>query len=217
MNLRLRLFGPAEEFGFRRPGGRYQSTMFQYVTRQISAGFWQELCDAEFSYPSTHRPLVEFLFAIPIEQKARPGQSKSILRRALSDMLPVELLNRREPRISIWAAAVSALVRERARIREMFSDALSSDYGYLNAESILAACGQTGERPDGHVIALVPFEYWLRSVESRRAHSSLASPPTALSAEVHSRGLAVDGRQTTTGMIEMPLPPSTQASASGQG
>jgi asparagine synthase (glutamine-hydrolysing) len=179
MNLRQRMFWPPDVFGFRRPGGRYQSIMFLFAPKRISAGFWQELSDIEFSYPPTHRPLVEFLLAIPVEQKARPNESKSLLRRALRDLLPFELVNRKEGRVSIWAAMVHAVAREEPRIREMFKDARSSAYGYLSAEAILAARDRSGKHLDAQVISLVPFEYWLRSLERRQqAGSCLVSQAT---------------------------------------
>ncbi len=167
MDLRKRMFGPSDEFGFRRPGGRSQSISFLYAQRQISAGWQRELCDVEFSYPFTHRPLIEFMLAIPAEQKARPGESKSLLRRALRDLLPEEVLNRKGRR-TIWPAAARAAIREQSRIYEMFKDSRSAAYGYLNAETILEACAPTKEKPTPYVISLVPFEHWLKSVEHRR-------------------------------------------------
>ncbi len=165
LDLRDRMFGSGDLFGFQRAGARYQSVSFHYAMKQISAGFWQELCPVEFSYPFTHRPLVEFLLAIPVEQKVRPGETKSILRRALHDLLPPELINRRERRITIWPAAAKAAVRERANMRRMFKNSRAAELGYLNSEAILAAVDSG--KPDAYVISLVPFEHWLRSLEKR--------------------------------------------------
>ncbi|HZI49787.1 MAG TPA: asparagine synthase-related protein, partial [Pyrinomonadaceae bacterium] len=168
MHLRERMFGPADIFGFRRPGGRYQSTLFQYLPRQISSGFWQEFSDVQFSYPGTDRRLIEFLVAIPFEQRARPKEGKSILRRALRDLLPPELLYRTERRITIQSAAARAAVRERERIRETFSASRASAHGYLDSAAVLAACDPSKKQPHMFVISLMPFEYWLRSFEKRK-------------------------------------------------
>jgi asparagine synthetase B (glutamine-hydrolysing) len=167
MDLRKRMFGPDDVFGFHSPGGRYQSISFQYAFRQIAAGFWQEVCPVEFSYPFMHRPLVEFLLAIPIEQKTRPGENKSILRRALCDLLPPELTNRKERRITIWPAAAQAAVRERSNICRLFTNSRTAALGYINSEAVLAACNGSRRAPDPYVISLVPFEYWLRTIEKR--------------------------------------------------
>lgn len=171
MNLRKRMFGPSDIFGFRLPGGRYQSTLFQYLPRQISSGFWQEFSNVQFSYPGTHRPLIEFLVAIPFEQRARPREGKSILRRALRDLLPAELLYRTERRITIQPAAAGAAVRERLRIQEMFRGCRASAYGYFDSEVILAACYES--KPYPFVISLMPFEHWLRCLEKRNGVKSV--------------------------------------------
>jgi asparagine synthase (glutamine-hydrolysing) len=47
------------------------------------------------SYPYLDRDLLEFLFAIPPDQLSRPGQRRSLMRRALNGVLPEELLNRK--------------------------------------------------------------------------------------------------------------------------
>ena len=172
MNLRKRLFGPSDVFGFRRPSGRDQAAKFLWAPRHLSCGFWQELCDFEFSYPFTHRPLVEFMMAIPMDQKARPGESKSIVKRALRDLLPSELLNRKRGRISIQAAMQFAARREKVRIHHMFENALACTRGYLNAEAILTAYDESQNNPDPLVISFVPFEHWLQSVERRRVASA---------------------------------------------
>ena len=168
MRLRQRVFGPPDIFGFRRPGGRYQSTLFQYLPRQISSGFWQELNNVQFSYPGTDRRLIEFLTAIPFDQRARPKEGKSILRRALRDVLPEELLYRTERRITIQPAAARAAVRERERIRETFANSRAAAHGYVDSAEVLAACDQSKEQPEMFVISLMPFEYWLRSFEKRK-------------------------------------------------
>jgi asparagine synthase (glutamine-hydrolysing) len=167
MDLRSRMFGPTDIFRFQSPGGRYQSISFLYALRQIAAGFWQEVCPVEFSYPFTHRPLVEFLLAIPIEQKTRPGENKSIVRRALRDLLPPELTNRKERRITIWPAAAEAVIRERSNICQLFKNARTAALGYINSEAVLAACDGSRTDLDPYVISLVPFERWFRTIERR--------------------------------------------------
>jgi asparagine synthase (glutamine-hydrolysing) len=167
MRLRERFGGPSDIFGFRWPGGRFQSRLFQFLPRQISSGFWQEFNDAQFSYPGTDRRLLEFLTAIPFEQRARPKEGKSILRRALRELLPAELLYRTERRITIQPAAARAAVRERERIRETFANSRAAAHGYLDSAEVLAACDRSKKQPEMFVISLLPFENWIRSVERR--------------------------------------------------
>ena len=187
MDLPERFFGPPEIYGFRGPGARRESSNFLCAPRELSGGFWNELCGFEYSNPFTHRPLVEFMLAIPPEQKARPNERKSILRRALHDLLPVELVNRREGRITNLQAMVNATRRERDRLRSLFDGGLAGAYGYLDSDALVAAL-DSNNWSIAHVISFVPFEYWLRSLhkqnllQPRRAPVIDAMPAPVVSA-----------------------------------
>src|ERR1051326_6306637 len=121
-----------------------------------------------FPYTTLFRSrLIEFLTAIPFEQRARPKEGKSILRRALRDLLPAELLYRTERRITIPPAAARAAVRERDRIRETFANSRAAAHGYFDSAAVTAACDESKKQPEMFVISLLPFENWIRSVERR--------------------------------------------------
>src|SRR5260370_5063789 len=49
----------------------------------------------EKRYPYLDRDLLEFLYAVPREQLLRPGQRRSLMRRALVGIVPNELLQRK--------------------------------------------------------------------------------------------------------------------------
>lgn len=49
----------------------------------------------EKRYPLLDRDLLEFLFSVPREQLVRPGQRRSLMRRALRGIVPEEILGRR--------------------------------------------------------------------------------------------------------------------------
>lgn len=49
----------------------------------------------EERYPYLDRDLLEFLYAVPREQLVRPGQRRSLLRRALEHLVPAAILGRR--------------------------------------------------------------------------------------------------------------------------
>ena len=168
MKLRRRLFAPFDMFGTLHPGRQYQVTCFSIAQKQLSVDFRYELCDAEFSYPFAHRPLIEFLFAIPIEQRVRPKQSKSILRRALRDLLPLELVNRQQARITIWDAVGRTVRREGPRMQQLFRAAPPSIHKYLDLTAVLEACDQSHKNFDPYVISLAPFTRWLEAVEQRQ-------------------------------------------------
>jgi asparagine synthase (glutamine-hydrolysing) len=170
MDLRDRLFGPQEKFAGGTQGFNYRANYFLYTTRQLSAGFWQELCDIEFSYPFTHQPLVEFMLAIPAEQHARSNESKSLIRRAFRDLLPLELVARKEKRITIWHAASLAVAREVERIRRLITDADEIIDVYVDRKAVLSSCNSM--RPDVLLLPLVPFVEWLEFFAKRKSQST---------------------------------------------
>ena len=47
-----------------------------------------------YSYPFTHRPLVEFVLAIPGEELSAPGETRSLMRRAFDGFVPRRILQR---------------------------------------------------------------------------------------------------------------------------
>jgi asparagine synthase (glutamine-hydrolysing) len=47
-----------------------------------------------YTYPFSHRPLVEFMFAIPGEELSAPGETRSLMRRAFAGFVPARILRR---------------------------------------------------------------------------------------------------------------------------
>ena len=176
MHLRDRLVGPQHDFRGATPGFRYRANYFLYTTRQLSAGFWQELCDVELSYPFTHKPLVEFMLAVPPEQHARPHESKSLVRRALRDLLPRELIERKETRITIWHAASLAVKREIHRIEKLVMEADDIVDLYIDRKAVLFACSK--DQPEVMLLPLVPFVLWLQTFAKRKRISESKSSLT---------------------------------------
>lgn len=57
----------------------------------------------EYRYPFLDKDLVEFLFSIPREQILRPGRRRSLMRRALVNIVPTEILERRRKAFQLRA------------------------------------------------------------------------------------------------------------------
>jgi hypothetical protein len=47
-----------------------------------------------YAHPFAHRPLVEFMLAIPGEQLSAPGQMRALMRRAFEGLVPAPILRR---------------------------------------------------------------------------------------------------------------------------
>ena len=164
-----RLLGPKDVFGCRLPSSRGQATAFLSVRDVISAGHLLAWGPVGITYPFTHRPLVEFLQAIPPSQWIRPGQSRSLVRRALQTYLPVEIA-KRKGKGSPAEATHRAVAREWPRLRELLRNALVCKRGYVNPKALQALIEQPNfERsPEGLFVLRISYlEFWLRDLERR--------------------------------------------------
>jgi asparagine synthase (glutamine-hydrolysing) len=122
----------------------------------------------EKRYPYLDRDLLEFLYGIPREQLVRPGQRRSLMRRALVNVVPEEILNRkrkayvaRNPNLSI-VAGWNTLCRGK--------ELASAQLGIVNAGEFATAVEKVRQ---GHDVPIVPLfrtlaiEAWLSQFPSR--------------------------------------------------
>lgn len=111
---RLKLFGPLPSF-------QENIATLEALRRQLGCDGPNSEPLYEVRYPYLDRDLLEFLFAIPREQLVRPGQRRSLMRRALVGIVPDEILNRKRKAyvsrtpiraLSSQAAGIAATVRQ---------------------------------------------------------------------------------------------------------
>jgi asparagine synthase (glutamine-hydrolysing) len=167
MKLHERNLGVDDVFGFALPSGRDQSIGFLSAMRTIAKASYRARGRIEVSHPYLHRPLVEFLQAIPFEQRVRPGENRSLMRRALRDLLPENVLNRKTKK-GPDEAMFRAITREWSRLQPIFENSRVCAFGYANAEALLAALERARHGCLRHSFALVQtisLEFWLRSME----------------------------------------------------
>jgi asparagine synthase (glutamine-hydrolysing) len=159
---RLGLAGPLPSFQ------EFLSTL-DAVRRQLGCTMLSAEPLSEKRYPFLDRDFLEFMAAVPREQLVRPGERRSLMRRALVGIVPEEILRRkrkafvaRGPRLRISA--------EWDRVGELAFDMISASLGMVNP----AAFRETLERVrSGQPLSIVPVlrtiqvESWLRSVRTR--------------------------------------------------
>jgi hypothetical protein len=169
-DLRGLMLGPRDAFGFDLPSSRGQSVSFLCATRELATGYIRTLQNVEIRLPFLYRPLVEFMQAIPREQRALVGETRSLQRRALRNLLPPEILNRTGKGIPA-EAIMRALVREYPRIRALLLDSYVARYGYVDQRALTAAVERIpyGDKRCAEITRLIPLEYWLRSLECRHS------------------------------------------------
>lgn len=165
-NLKERMLSPADPFGFRLPSSRKQSVSFLTAVRSISAGYARVLQDMELRLPILHRPLVEFMQAIPRDQRIRPGEKRSLQRRALKDFLPLEVLNRKG-KGNPSEAVFRGFTREYARLHSVLSDSYVARYGYVNQPALMRALERSrhGDKRISEIFRVIALEFWLRSLD----------------------------------------------------
>jgi asparagine synthase (glutamine-hydrolysing) len=181
-DLHEKLLGPMDVFGCRLPSSRGQARAFLSTSDVISSGHLQAWGPVEVAYPFTHRPLVEFLQAIPPTQWIRPGQTRSLLRRALRNDLPPEIANRKG-KGTTSEATLRAVTREWPRLRELLRTARVCERGYVNRDALRSLI----ERPDFErspeglfVLRISYLELWLRDFDARLQRHSTSEVPLDL-------------------------------------
>lgn len=178
MNLRRHALGKPETLGLPHNTRKQWHVNYSRMVKALSAGYWREFSQADLSYPYTHRPLVEFMAAIPFEQRVRPHEARSLLRRAMRDLLPADIVGR-QTKARDTDAALRAISREYERLRAMYTDARMCAHGYVSRQGLLKVLelGGQGHYPSACMLwFLFPLESWLRALEARKSIAVDRSP-----------------------------------------
>lgn len=158
---------------------RDQARGFLSAVKSISSCWRTEQFGVEVAYPFAHRPLVEFLQAIPLDQLMRPGENRVVMRRMLAGILPDEIAARRtkgNPREAIFRA----IARESGRLRSVFDNSRLCARGYIDKEPLFAALDRARHGYETHsafLVQTISLEFWLRDLETR---DSLTRSPAVL-------------------------------------
>jgi asparagine synthase (glutamine-hydrolysing) len=177
MKLRENEMPPADPFGFRLPSGKDRSISYLAVIKNVAPCHRREMTCLDSSYPFMHRPLVEFLQAIPFEQLLRPGENRSVMRRALRDVLP-EKIARRKTKGNPTEGLCRAVAREWKTLRALFTDSRVCAYGFMDSAPLFAAIDRARHGVELYTASLlttISLEFWLRALETRSAAKKYAT------------------------------------------
>jgi hypothetical protein len=127
--------------------------------------------DVVYTYPFTHRPLVDFMLAIPGEELSAPGMTRSLMRRAFEPFVPPRILRRVSkgyyPPAAFRAArrlAAAMLPVDRLEVVQR---------GWIDAPRLQAALGALtdgGGETGGDIHRVLRLERWL---QARRMKSQI--------------------------------------------
>ena len=155
---RLRFCGPAPSF-------QEALRSIESLRRQIAAIPLPSTLLYEKRYPYLDRALIEFVLAIPREQLLRPGERRSLMRRALRGIVPEEVLNRRRKGYVIRAPILS-ICRDLHALRNLADGMVCAGMDIVDANCYRNALEQASRNaafPMVRFIRMVNLETWLRA------------------------------------------------------
>ena len=160
---RARIFGPLPSF-------QMNVKVLEILRRQLGCNPPECPSLYEKRYPYLDRDLLEFLFAIPREQLVRPGQRRSLMRRALIGIVPGEILNRRR-KAFVVRGPISHIVNHWSEVLEFSRKSVMAALGIVDKESFLQTLDAVRVGSEVAVIPLLrafAMEQWLRNSEVRK-------------------------------------------------
>lgn len=148
---------------FARPSVRDAVQTLATISRRISS-MGPSL--VEKRYPYLDQTLVEFLTTIPLDQLLRPGQRRFLMRRALTDVLPVQVLTRKTKAI-FGHCHSAALEKHWEKVESAFSFPLSAHLGFVDTnrirEALLALKNGKSPLHVQRLLNALSLEFWLRN------------------------------------------------------
>ena len=177
---RTRIFGSPPSF---------QSNLgtLDMLRRQLACSALSPDLPREQRYPYLDRSLLEFMYAIPREQLVRPGQRRSLMRRALTGIVPSELLNRKR-KAFVTRGPRTGMEREWPRLVQLSQHMLVSSLGIADSTRFLEGLRKLRQGADDPIVPLIRtlgIELWLRNLtdwqvlyETAGERSSTQKPST---------------------------------------
>jgi len=159
---RLQFFGV-------RPSFQVNLAAFESLKREIACAIPSPVGRYTRSYPYLDRDLLEFLYSIPREQLVRPGRRRSLMRRALTGIVPHEILERRRKAFVVRCPMVGA-TRALPSLANLCSNMLLEGLGFTDPGRLLDTFIRLSHGQEENIIMLmraVKLEMWLRDLCER--------------------------------------------------
>jgi asparagine synthase (glutamine-hydrolysing) len=172
---RLRFLGPWPSF-------LDNLSTLEGLRRQLACDTLSAELLCEKRYPYLDRDFLEFLYAIPRDQLVRPGQRRSLMRRALTGIVPPEILDRKRKAYIVRASIVALSAgwdAVAALSRNMVGNSLGIFDEKLFAETLeKACCGEEVQMTT--VIRTLGVESWFRNLRKSRVVTDFQTDSTVL-------------------------------------
>jgi hypothetical protein len=158
---RIRLLGPLPSF-------QDSVNTLDNVRRQLAGKPLPFDMLYDKSYPYLDRSLLEFMYAIPREQSVRPSQRRSLMRRALTGIVPSEILNRKR-KAFVARAPLVRMSTEWAELVATTENVLLGSLGMVDSERVLEALKKARRGEElywASLLRAIHIESWLRYLRS---------------------------------------------------
>ena len=161
-----RRFGLQMDPSLRLPSQRIRVLSVRSFQALLAAGYFRELHGIHLSHPFAHQGLINFMLSLPLGQIARPAEGRSLMRRALHEILP-ERVRIRRSKGGPDEALIRAFIRQRDLIRDTTQlrvcEQMYADPAGVAEGLRLTAVGRLGRVST--LLHLIALERWLRSLE----------------------------------------------------
>ena len=174
-DIRLRYMGAPDPYGYSLPSQRGRSEALMTVIRRVSETPFRRVGAVHVTYPYLDRRLVAFLLSIPMDQLTRPGERRSLMRRALLPIVPRKVLTRRSKR-SPDTALYQAMLRQWPSVSPLLADPLVCSLGFIDRHALQSAAERVrhGTFPVTLFAKALMLELWLQ-------HSHIVTTPVSTS------------------------------------
>jgi asparagine synthase (glutamine-hydrolysing) len=165
---RHKLFGPLPTF-------QENLSTLDALRRQLASDALLSEPPREKRYPYLDRGLLEFIYAVPREQLVRPGQRRSLMRRALAGVVPEELLNRKR-KAFVARGPMASILSEWPSLLQFSKRMLASSVGITDSAKFIEVLQRARHGQDVPVVTLMrtlAVELWLRNLGGRNLLANL--------------------------------------------
>lgn len=141
---------------------------FKSLSRILESRFFrppERLQHLYYTHPYSHRPLVEFLLAIPASVLCGPGEPRRLMRRAFRELLPAEVVRRRS-KASFTGTFLRSVRPAASALLNRSRPLLVSEYGYVDPTKVrerLERITQSLTCNEPQLRQIVLLEHWLRA------------------------------------------------------
>lgn len=163
LDTRYSFFGPLPSF-------QENLDTLDGLRRQMAALPLPSQPTYEIRRPFLDRHLLEFIYAIPREQLVRPGERRSLLRRALQGIVPDEVLNRKR-KAYLSRGPLAGLSASFPQAIQMNGRMIAEALGILDTQDYLSEVRAACHGQQSAVLAIMRtlgLEYWLQGLQERK-------------------------------------------------